>query len=213
MHARQYHAKLQTDEHEREYVQHEDGHFPNCVGRDPVARVHAPWRPPRNRHRIAHHRDDCGQAEPVREYPHRKRAHELEQHRNRNVVHTGCEPHVRPSQQDSGDDAPAAGQQKHGHDAPARDGAGHRGCDGHSKDQQRACVVEETLALEDHQYAMRRPQSLQYSRRSRSIRGRDDCPQGYRRGPANIGYELPHDECDCTNSERNHDECEAHDRR
>ena len=65
---------LQADEDEREDVQREDDGLPHGVGRDANARGRSFGRRARHRHRIAHHRQDAGEAEVLGEDPDAERA-------------------------------------------------------------------------------------------------------------------------------------------
>ncbi len=68
---------------------------------------------------------------------------------------------------------------------------GHRRADGEPVDQERAGVVEQALAFEDHQQPVRRPELPQHRRRGRRVGRRDDGAEGDRRGPGHLGHQPP----------------------
>ena len=161
-------ADLQADEHEGEHVEQEDGGIPDGVGRQPKPRRCALRRPPRDRDRKTHHRENAREAEPVGQDPDAEREDELENDGSGHVLNVLREPQDEPCQHGPRDDAPDDDQEKRGRQSPHRERVHRDGSDRHAVDQQGARVVQKAFAFEDRQDAMGRPELPQ----DRRCRGR-----------------------------------------
>ena len=78
---------LQADEDERQDVQREHDGVPHGVGRDAYPRGNSLRRRLRHRDRVAHHGQDAGEADVLRENPHAKGRDELKDDGRRHVLH------------------------------------------------------------------------------------------------------------------------------
>ncbi len=121
--------------------------------------VHPSGSPPGDGHGEADDGDDGRQSEVVGNDPDRESADELQDDRDRNVIDPCDDEHVEAGENDAHHDASTAGEQQSRRDAPARDDAGHRGADGQAIDEQGAGIVEQALALEDHEQPLRQLQA------------------------------------------------------
>ena len=117
------------------------------------------------------------------EHPHAERGDELKNDGGRHVLHTIHHPQGEPPERRTDDHAAGHREQEgRGHcgdgEAIRRDGA-----DGEAVDQERARVVQQALAFEDRQDAMRRPQRAEHGRRGDGVGWSDDGAERNRRRP------------------------------
>src|SRR5262249_18838231 len=153
---RQDRPDLQADERERQNVQHEDGGFPDRVGRQPDARGGTRRRLPRDRDGVAHHRQDAREADAIRENPDAERRDELNDDRGRRVSDSPQKRQRETREDRAGQNASRYDQENRRRDGPDGERAHRDGAERQAVDQERARVVQEALALEDGQDAVRR---------------------------------------------------------
>ena len=174
--AREDRPDLQADEDEREDVQDEDRGVPHRVRRE---RASAPASAP-----APAARPKMAKQTIVRtlERPSRSAriqtpnvADELEDDRRRHVLDCAREPQHQPRRATGPTTMlPTTTSSSVGRQAPDRERLHRHRADGQPVDQQRARVVQEALALEDRQDAMRRPQLPQHRHRRRGVGRRHD---------------------------------------
>ena len=99
-----------------------------------------------------------------------------------------------------------------GIDARRRQRARERHADGEAVDQERARIVEEALALEDHEQSMRRTELLEHGGRGRRVRGCDDRAERDRDSPGHVGHEQAGHDRDDDDGQRDGADGEAGDR-
>ena len=87
------------------------------------------------------------------------------------------------------DDAAGHGEQEGWRHRADGEAVGRDGADGEAIDQQRAGVVQQALAFEDRQDAMRRPQLTQHGGGRRGVGWRDDGAERDRRRPWHAGHQ------------------------
>ena len=87
-----------------------------------------------------------------------------------------------------------------------------RRADREAVDEQRARVVEEALAFEDHEQPVRRAKLLEHRRRRRGVGRRDDRAERDRGRPRHVGHQHPRDDRDDDDRERDRAERQARDR-
>ncbi len=128
--------------------------------------------------------------------PHAERRDELKDDGRRHVLDACHRPQRDPPERGTDHNAPHHGEQKrrrHGADREAvRDGGANR----KAVDQERTGVVQQALAFEDRQDAMRRAKLTEHRGRGRGIGWGDDRTQRDRRRPRHRGNERPRDEGD-----------------
>ena len=176
-------ANLQADENEREDVQREHHRVPDRVGLETVAGRHARRRRPGRKRRVAHHRQHARQPDVLGENPHAERADELQDDRRRHVLHPVHEFQGDPAECRADDDAADDRQQEHRGHGGDREAVGQGRAHGQPVDEKRARVVQQALAFEDGQEAMRRAQRTQHRRGGDRVRGRHDRPENDCGGP------------------------------
>ena len=120
------------------------------------------------------------------------------------------------------DEPPERRSDHHAADHREQEGWRHRadgeavggdGANGEAIDQQRAGVVQQALALEDRQDAMRRPQLAQHRRCGRGIGWRDDGAERNRRRPWHAGHQRARHYGDGDGREAHGNDDQAGDRR
>ena len=176
-----------------------------------MAGVGSHGSPTRESHCIADHRDNGGQTQAIGQHPHGKRADELQQDPDWNVIHVGRQPHVEARKHHAQDDPAAASQHEHRRDAPVREHATRRRGHGNAVDQQCAGVVEQTLALQYHDQSMRRSQAAQHGGRRGGVRRRHDRTERNSRCPTHPGNEQPRDHGDRSDRYADDEECQTAD--
>ena len=132
---------------------------------------------------VAHHREHTRQADPVRQDPDPERGDELKNDRRRHVLHTVDHPQREPPERRTDDDAAGHREQERRRNRADGKAMGSNGADREAINQQRAGVVQQALALEDRQDAMRWTQLAQHGGGGRGIGRRDDGAERNRRRP------------------------------
>jgi hypothetical protein len=89
--------------------------------------------------------------QPLGQEPHTEGAAELHHHGGRHVVDAHADPHDHRRQDESEHDAPCRDDQDRRDHASGRYRAGKGRGDGKAVDKERARVVEEAFALENHE--------------------------------------------------------------
>ena len=176
--------ELEADQDERQHVEHEDRDLPHRValdaepGRDEVGRRAA------TQDREDHHRDDAREVQPLGDHPDGERAEELDDHGGRDVGDARARARARPARAPRrARTLPTATASSIGTALQPPNVAGHRRAHREPVDEQRARVVEQALALEDHQDAVRRAELPEHRGRGRRVGRRDDGAERDRRRP------------------------------
>ena len=121
---------------------------------------------------------------------------ELKNDGGRHVLHAIHQPQREPPERRAGDDA--AGDREQEGRGNVGDGEAVRrdGADGQAVDQERTRVVQQALAFEDRQDAMRRSQRAEHGRRGDGVGWRDDGAERNRRRPRHRRHERAGDDGD-----------------
>ena len=149
-------TNLQTDEDEGEDVQHEHRRLPHRVRRDSDSRRCSLRRAPRHCHGVTHHRQDGRQASSIGEDPHAEGARELEDDRGRHVLYVTDQAQEQPAECWPHDHTAGDGEHERWRDSLNGEAVRRYCAYRESIEQQCACVVQQALALEDCQNALRR---------------------------------------------------------
>ena len=187
-------SNLQADEDERENVQREHDRLPHRIRRDAYPRGNSLWRGLRHRNRVAHHRQHTREPNALGQHPDGQRADELKDDRGRHVLHTIHHPQCEPPERRADGHAASHREDESGGDCGHGQPVRRDGSNSEAVDQQSTRVVQQALAFEDRQDAMRRSQLAEHSRCGDSVGWRDDGAERNRRRPGHRRHERVDDD-------------------
>ena len=180
--------------------------------RDAESRGDALGRRPRHGNRVAHHGEHTGQTDPVGQYPDPEGADELKNDRGRHVTHTVGQPQHEPPERRADNHAADHSEQEGWRNRSDGEPVGGDGSDSEAINQQRAGVIQKTLAFEDCQQAMRRSQVAEHGRCRRGVGWCDDGAQRNRRRPRHGGHQRARHHGDGDSREAHGDNDQTRDR-
>ena len=120
---------------------------------------------------------------PVGQYPDPERGDELKDDGRRHILHTVGQPQGEPPEHRTDNHAPGHCEQESGRNRSDRKAISRDGSYGEAIDQERAGVIQQTLAFEDRQDAMRWSQLTKHGSRGCGVGGCDDGAERNRRRP------------------------------
>jgi hypothetical protein len=119
------------------------------------------------------------------------------------VLHAFQEAHREPAEHGTRDEAPRNAEQKGRRHVRRRKAVRGHGAHGEPVDEEGARIVEQTLAFENREEALRGTQRTQHGRRGNGVRRSDDGAEGECRRPRHRGHERVNDHGD--SGRRKHD--------
>ena len=134
------------------------------------------------------------------EHPYAERDDELQNDGGRHVLHTFHDAQREPPERRTDNHAADHSEQEGWRNRSNGKPAGSDGSYGETIDQQRAGVIQQALAFEDRQDAMRWSQSPQHGGCGRGVGWRDDGAEGNRRRPGHGGHQRSRHHRDGTTS-------------